>query len=250
MEAVYVNYADSFEYQGIAEPLLNQELFMSFGEHFQMGCHSFESDTHHPSVLIGNRLNGLSVKTQGAHFTAGVIFKPWGLFSACGLHGKCTVNRLLDPTSFKPINLLAGVSVVKQGLTPADVLELLEARVRNLRFQDIHPLFDDAFQRLNKAVLGQVDIRQMAAETGISQKTFIDLFNKHIGISPLKYLHAKTVIRSLKQLRNPKSVSLTQVALEHGFFDQPHFIRVFKSHMGMTPLAYRKMCSRVNFVQS
>ena len=35
-------------------------------------------------------------------------------------------------------------------------------------------------------------------------------------------------------------LSLTQVAMECGFFDQAHFCRVFARSQGMTPLAFKR----------
>ncbi|MDX1569688.1 MAG: AraC family transcriptional regulator [Xanthomonadales bacterium] len=43
-----------------------------------------------------------------------------------------------------------------------------------------------------------------------------------------------------QQLLAESGMSLAEIALEAGFFDQSHFCRVFKSQIGMTPGAYRR----------
>ncbi|UXU84858.1 helix-turn-helix domain-containing protein [Mammaliicoccus sciuri] len=37
-----------------------------------------------------------------------------------------------------------------------------------------------------------------------------------------------------------KNQSISEIALEHGFYDQAHFTKVFKNHRNMTPLHFRK----------
>jgi len=45
---------------------------------------------------------------------------------------------------------------------------------------------------------------------------------------------------AVEQLNNGKTVDFTKLALDLGYFDQPHFIKDFKALIGKTPEEYMK----------
>ena len=66
------------------------------------------------------------------------------------------------------------------------------------------------------------------------------LFNDWVGLSPAYSLRLSQFTDSLTLLQN-ESIRLTEVAIESGFYDQAHFIRVFKEFTDITPGKYRKV---------
>ena len=63
-------------------------------------------------------------------------------------------------------------------------------------------------------------------------------FKRKIGLSPTEYLTAVRIENS-KQLFHTAS-TLTDIALESGFYDQSHFTHSFVKFVGVTPGAYKK----------
>ncbi|GMA97372.1 AraC family transcriptional regulator [Pelosinus sp. IPA-1] len=75
--------------------------------------------------------------------------------------------------------------------------------------------------------------------SGINKFHIIRLFKEEFGIPPHMYQTLLRINYAKKQLRKQRQI--TDVALEAGFYDQSHFSKVFKSHMGITPDRYEKL---------
>lgn len=75
---------------------------------------------------------------------------------------------------------------------------------------------------------------------GYSQKHFIDLFKRQVGVPPKHYLKIMRFQKAILEIEKDQSVHWNQIALESGFYDQAHFIHDFKSFSGFTPGEYMK----------
>lgn len=75
----------------------------------------------------------------------------------------------------------------------------------------------------------------------ISASTLNRLSNRYFGTSPKKYIEKKRFSLATKLLREGKSVG--EAASAAGFADTSGFIRLFRLRFGVTPLAYRRICS-------
>ncbi len=82
--------------------------------------------------------------------------------------------------------------------------------------------------------------QQLAADEGISRRKLERLFKSQVGIAPgiLQRLYRANAARYL--IKSNPGISLTDVALRCGYFDQAHFIRHFRVVVGQTPGAYRR----------
>lgn len=90
-----------------------------------------------------------------------------------------------------------------------------------------------------QAQTGQLPIPQLADELAVSQRQLERLFQLQVGMTPKQYarlVRVETARLALKQ----HIESTTRLAVDLGFYDQAHFIREFRSVVGMTPTAYIK----------
>lgn len=71
------------------------------------------------------------------------------------------------------------------------------------------------------------------------------LFKKHTGSPLLKYI-IHTRISVAKQLLLNSSAPIRQIALDCGFHDEKHFMKLFRQIEGMTPTQYRNAFYRKN----
>jgi AraC-like DNA-binding protein len=103
--------------------------------------------------------------------------------------------------------------------------------------QAIDPRIITAYEYIQNHFQAQFTLGDLAAQAGMTAFHFNRLFAKSYGIPP----HAL-----LLQLRTKKAQELMfsdytdpcGVGLELGFYDQSHFIRNFKKHVGTTPLHF------------
>lgn len=82
--------------------------------------------------------------------------------------------------------------------------------------------------------------QQFSRQIGYSQKHFIDLFKKQVGVPPKQYLKIMRFQKAIQEIENNKSIQWSSIATESGFYDQAHFINDFKSFSGFTPNEYMK----------
>lgn len=87
---------------------------------------------------------------------------------------------------------------------------------------------------------GQISIAQLAEECALSQRQLERLYQCQVGMSPKQYTQLLRVEQARLALKRMRQASTLNLAMELGFYDQPHFIREFSAVVGMTPYAYLK----------
>lgn len=88
-----------------------------------------------------------------------------------------------------------------------------------------------------------VDINTLADIACLSYKQFKRVFTKEVGTTPKEFTRIIRFQRALYALQLKPEISLTQLAFECGYYDQPHLIREFKSFSGYTPREYFAVCA-------
>ena len=85
----------------------------------------------------------------------------------------------------------------------------------------------------------RVSICEVADMLYISDRYLYNLFVKHIGVSPKKYLNELRLNRACELLMS-HHMSVTEVAMSVGFDDVLAFSRFFKKNILVSPTEYRK----------
>ncbi|CAM4282717.1 helix-turn-helix domain-containing protein [Paenibacillus tarimensis] len=83
----------------------------------------------------------------------------------------------------------------------------------------------------------QMDMEELARDSGVSVSRFYRAFRQYTGLSPHKYITKLRMGESLRMLAE-QGHSVTHVAHAAGYSDEFYFSRHFKKHMGMTPTEY------------
>ncbi|MDI3324090.1 helix-turn-helix domain-containing protein [Pontibacterium granulatum] len=84
-------------------------------------------------------------------------------------------------------------------------------------------------------------ITSLSEQINLSQRQLERLFKQWVGISPKHYSRLLRVNHARSTLRDASgTLSLTEAALNAGYFDQAHFNREFKQVVGLTPGQYLK----------
>jgi transcriptional regulator GlxA family with amidase domain len=86
---------------------------------------------------------------------------------------------------------------------------------------------------------GELGLREIAAECGLSAGHFARAFRQSIGVAPHAWLLRRRVDVA-KSLMRDRRRPLAEVALTAGFADQSHFTRIFSRIVGVSPGAWRR----------
>lgn len=86
---------------------------------------------------------------------------------------------------------------------------------------------------------GQLSVQDLCAKLKVNYKWLERNFRQELGVTPkvymdnIRFLHAYLDVRDGRQ-------GLTHVALDNGYYDQQHFIKVYKKFTGTLPAAERR----------
>jgi AraC-like DNA-binding protein len=95
-----------------------------------------------------------------------------------------------------------------------------------------------------QATHGAARIGTIATRLGLSLRQLERRFHEAVGLSPKALARLIRFARASERLDLDPGMSLTSLAFELGYADQPHFIREFRAFAGMTPGQYASEAPR------
>jgi AraC-like DNA-binding protein len=86
----------------------------------------------------------------------------------------------------------------------------------------------------------QISLARISQRIGYSQKHFISMFKRQVGLTPKAYLKIIRFQKAITEIEKSGEVDWARISQDCGFYDQAHFINDFKSFSGFTPERYLK----------
>ena len=122
--------------------------------------------------------------------------------------------------------------------------ELLIVITRQLTRQqnpsrDFSKLFMQLEDSLRKDLSHQWSVEEMAAIAGMGSTLFNEKVKNYTGFTPINYLINIRISEAIRLLKR-KGISVTDIALDTGFYSSQHFSTTFKKLTGYTPREFRK----------
>ncbi|MDP4261435.1 MAG: AraC family transcriptional regulator [Bacteroidota bacterium] len=105
--------------------------------------------------------------------------------------------------------------------------------------RDFPKTFLQLEQALRQNLSHQWTVEEMAAMVGMGTTLFNEKVKNYSGFSPINYLINIRISEAIKLLKKP-DVSVTDIALDTGFYSSQHFSTTFKKLTGFTPSEFRK----------
>lgn len=93
-----------------------------------------------------------------------------------------------------------------------------------------------AIDFMQKHISEPLQVSSIAKSLNMSESSFSHAFKKEMGITPQKYMHQIKLDRAVELLSHQ---SVTATALELGYENPSHFIKLFKTTFGMTPKQFQ-----------
>ncbi|MEW6640402.1 MAG: helix-turn-helix domain-containing protein [Pseudomonadota bacterium] len=208
------------------------------------------------SVCVGAFLLGRTGLLDGRRATT-----HWALgeqLAALCPRARIETERLLidDGDIVTAAGLLAwvdlGLRLIERFLSPAIMLDvarhfLADPRGREQRFYSpFTPRLNHgdaavlkAQHWLHGAFAESVSVAEMAAQAGLSGRTFLRRFHSATGLKPNAYLQQLRVSKA-RELLELSRQPLTEVAWQAGYEDPAAFRKVFQRTVGLSPGEYRR----------
>jgi len=235
--------ADELHNKTLSIPLLHHELVFNFSVHHSFHTHEQASQAGNAPMawIAGIQTKPIVSENSGRHEMLGVLFKPFGLKAFTHYHSKEFENKLIDASLVFGADfshLLDNMQEAEGGYQKIVLLQdfLLEQITVNKLPDYLKP----SMKLMTRVGHEKTYIRDICEDSAVSNKSMVQTYQKHIGISPAKFQNLHTINKALLLLsRNPKQ-SLTQLAYELNFADQSHFTHQFKKITSLTPKQYAK----------
>lgn len=92
---------------------------------------------------------------------------------------------------------------------------------------------------LRQDLAHQWTVEEMAALAGMGTTLFTERVKSYSGFSPINYLINIRISEAIRLLKRPE-ISVTDIALDTGFYSSQHFSTTFKKLTGYRPSEFRK----------
>lgn len=99
------------------------------------------------------------------------------------------------------------------------------------------PLVAAALEKIH-AAKGMIRIKELAQALYISQDAFEKRFRRSVGVAPKQFAFITKMKGVVARALNNQS--MTDIAFDAGYYDQPHFNKDFKLFTGQTPTEFMK----------
>ena len=230
VDAIWVGNAPNLKVQAVNHPFLHTEIIFNHGDVFEVTGENIAKKEYSTGRLTisGLKTSSFYTTVSGKYSNFGLLLKPF----CYGLIKK----RSKTPTFDKLILKLHTVLLEKN--TPdfnSSELYLMEL------FEDIE--LDKSVisfaQNVNADYLQKGSLKQYTQSLSITQKNFINKFKKLYSLTPSQFIRLSQVNQAIELMKTRIDSTLTEIGFEAGFYDQSHFIRVFKNYCGLTPKEFR-----------
>lgn len=194
---------------------------------------------------VGSFAAGIHAQTR--KYTRFVVKRDWGIFG-CYLYPFALPRLFAFPasdftdlmTDFDSVLGREGKELEERMLTARDNLcrveilsSFLEKRLDRDKREE--PLVFASIGHIIET-RGLVNVRKLAREYFLSNRQFERKFKEFAGFSPKTYSRIIRFQAALKEYGSNKS--LTNIALDCGYYDQSHFINDFREFSGYNPKIY------------
>jgi AraC-like DNA-binding protein len=191
------------------------------------------------AVVSGTHSGPFVIDPRELVSVIGVRFKPGGAFPFFGTPASELTDAHVD------LKALWGTSAIElrerlcEAKTPAERFNLLEkALVAHL----FRPLEHHYAVRFALDTFGRADsglaIRDVARDACLSQRRFIQLFTREVGMSPKLFCRVRRFRQALETVRWTAVPNWGRVAVDCGYYDQSHLIHDFRLFSNLSPAEF------------
>lgn len=172
-----------------------------------------------------------------------VVFQPFGARTFFPLPMSEFFNNCISVNDIGDISLKELANQIQDVKESKLSIELIEKHF----IKQLHSFDHYNYKRVVAAIEAvnsqpQIDVVTLSNTACLSYKQFTRIFTEYVGAKPKEFTRIIRFQRALYILQTNPRISLTQLAFECGYYDQPHLIKEFKTFAGCTPTEFMANC--------
>lgn len=187
-----------------------------------------------PRALVVGQTSGPTLLRPGAETRIlGIRLHPWGGPALLGVPMGDLTDRFLPLDTIAP-----ALDELHERLAALSEPEWIPATFRHLR----RVAADEPAGGMARPIVarirerdGRVTVTELADRLGASRRTVERVMRREVGLPPTVFARILRVQAAIRRLRAAERPVLGRVALEAGYYDQPHFCREFRSLTTFSP---------------
>lgn len=229
----YVNGEESESSTQRLLPMDHVDLIIAKGRPFFYGANErmFQPKSIH---FHGIRESSILVTQSGKIESFGISFTPWGFY--------CIVKQSMSQYVNKIVNLCDVNHLLSEELSahmvkfndPSKFIKSLESSL--LKFINVKAQEELDFRVIEELLeADSTNVKEYCESNEISKRRLERIFQKYIGISPKRFMNIVRFEESSRAVMYSKESSLTDISYKNGYYDQPHFTKVFKGYTNYSP---------------
>ncbi len=167
----------------------------------------------------------------------GIHFQPGAANKILNFTPNKTIAIKLDEDEIRRLNLKSFCNKIKTSSVQKKIAIIEHWLLQKIENLNLSPGFVQFFW---PQLIQDKNISGLILESGISRRKLERLFETEIGFSPGQLRQLLRIKLARYLIKTHPRLSLTDIALKSGYFDQAHFNRHFFSIVKETPGKYRK----------
>jgi len=200
----------------------------------------FEADV---AKVVGAVTKRYSVELFGKGRIFGIKFIPGGFYSLTGMEvskftdSDLSIKQFFGKETNELIKEINATSNIKQMVQLSE--NFFQSQILKLKRNANEVVSIVSLISNDLSILRVIDLSR---KTGLSERNLQRLFKEQVGVSP-KWVIRKYRIQEVLSRLEEGNYDWQQLVSQLDYFDQSHFIKDFKSLIGVTPVEYIKQLS-------
>lgn len=230
VEIIWFGKSDNVDIKSSHHAALFTELIFNYGDTFNVKGQNIENlsntDSHH--IISGLKTKPFSTEVSGEYNSIGLILKPFCyglLINKFGSKSMDILSEILFEYVYKPEK--PDFKTTENHLIK--LFKDFELDKDLIKFENY----------LSSETIQKGALKKFNLSLSITQKSFIQKFKKHYLLTPNQYIKLRKVNYAIQLIKKSNFEKLTHVGLDAGFYDQSHFIKIFKEFCGINPKQFR-----------
>lgn len=226
VDLVWVGKSNKLELQSNHHAALFTELIFNYRDSFQVSGQNTERmiSNYGHRLISGLKTEPFQTTVSGEYGNIGLLLKPFCYGLLIKKFGSDSMDKISD------------ILYEAVFLPEKPNFEIADSQL--IKLFEYSPIDSDLIKfenHISSEILRKGSLKDFNLSLSITQKSFIQKFKKHYLLTPSQYVKLTQVNYAIQLMKQTKSGKLTDIGLESGFYDQSHFIKVFKKFCGKTP---------------